>query len=382
MTTPLSWLKSFWPAPVAASIREQIRGCIGVTVGLLATALISRLVLGPGVATAQLLAPMGASAVLLYAIPASPLAQPWSILGGTLVAGFVGVTCHLLIPDMFVASALAVGLAVAAMFALRCVHPPSGAVALTVVLGSPAIHALGYSFLLVPLGLNSVLLLGCALIFNNATRHRYPHLPASNRPPVQPSGDLAPFDRLAVHPADLDSLLAHQPELLDISRDDLEDLFAKLDRLTYRRRFGVLTCGDVMSSTVIAVSRRTSLAAGWDLMLKHQLQAMPVLAEKSRQVIGQVHLLDFIRHGHPGNTTVATDTIDDIMKVKFPTVFADTPMVDLVPLLAGEYYFVPVIDSGQRMLGMVTRPDLLAALYHGNLADIVVPHGCPSPQLA
>ena len=85
-----------------------------------------------------LVAPMGASAVLLFAVPASPLAQPWSIIGGNLVSATVGVACASWIADPVGAGALAVALAICAMFALRCVHPPSGAGERSSVLISPA----------------------------------------------------------------------------------------------------------------------------------------------------------------------------------------------------------------------------------------------------
>ena len=71
---------------------------------------------------------MGASAVLLFAVPSSPLAQPWSILGGNVVSAVTGV----LIFKIFGHSALALGVAVAcailAMSLLRCLHPHGGAV--------------------------------------------------------------------------------------------------------------------------------------------------------------------------------------------------------------------------------------------------------------
>src|SRR5450830_1606221 len=85
-------------------------------------------------ATVWLIAPMGASAVLLFAVPASPLAQPWSIIGGNLVSALVGVSYAKLVAEPALAAALAIALAIACMFALRCIHPPSGAVALTAVL--------------------------------------------------------------------------------------------------------------------------------------------------------------------------------------------------------------------------------------------------------
>lgn len=225
MTRILAWLKSFRPEPVGADPRERLRGSVGALLGLLITGLVSRLTLGSMPAALQLLAPMGASAVLLFAVPASPLAQPWSIIGGNLVSGLVGITCARLIGDPFLASAVAVGLSIAAMFALRCLHPPSGAVALIAVLGGPVIHGFGYGFLLAPVGLNTLLLVGMALLFNNATGHRYPH-----RVPKRP------VYRFGLHPEDLDDILDHQSELLDISRDDLMTLFEEMERRRQVRR--------------------------------------------------------------------------------------------------------------------------------------------------
>ena len=131
--------------------------------------------LGPAANIPLLVAPMGASAVLLFAVPASPLAQPWSIIGGNIVSATVGVACASWIADPVGAAALAVALAICAMFALRCVHPPSGAVALTAVLGGPAVHALGYRFVAEPIAIQSVTLL-CA-------RH---HLPRGYRASIPP----------------------------------------------------------------------------------------------------------------------------------------------------------------------------------------------------
>ena len=99
------------------------------------------------------IAPMGASAVLLFAVPSSPLAQPWSIIGGNLVSR--ADRRHLRAPacrHRRWPARLAGSLAIGAMFSLRCLHPPSGAVALTAVLGGPAVQALGYAFVLVARG--------------------------------------------------------------------------------------------------------------------------------------------------------------------------------------------------------------------------------------
>ncbi|GLU31632.1 HPP family protein [Trinickia caryophylli] len=159
----------------AATSGKRFRSCLGALFGIAFTSGVAHLALGASAEVPLLVAPMGASAVLLFAVPESPLAQPWSIMGGNLVAAIVGVTCAQLIGAPALAAATAVALAISLMLALRCVHPPSGAVALTAVLGGPAIHALGYRFAVIPIALQSAALLGAALMFHFVMGHRYPH---------------------------------------------------------------------------------------------------------------------------------------------------------------------------------------------------------------
>ncbi|MFD1837338.1 HPP family protein [Paracidovorax cattleyae] len=85
-----------------------------------------------------LVAPIGASAVLVFGVPASPLAQPWPVVGGNALSALVGVACAALVPDPALAGALAVALAIALMVRLRCLHPPGGAAALFVVMAHGA----------------------------------------------------------------------------------------------------------------------------------------------------------------------------------------------------------------------------------------------------
>lgn len=230
------WLRGFMPKPTSIGNLERFRACAGALLGILVTGLVTRWFLGSGSSAAlpMLVAPMGASAVLLFALPSSPLAQPWSILGGNLISAATGVTCALWISDPMLAAALAVSMAIAAMIALRCVHPPSGAVALTAVLGGPLIHAQGYWFLLAPIGLNSLLLLAVALLFNNLTRHRYPHTapePARHQPSVT-----QPDSTVGFISEDIDYVLSRYNEILDVSRDDLEMLLLQIEQHAYQRR--------------------------------------------------------------------------------------------------------------------------------------------------
>ena len=182
LKTILTWLKRFRPEPINANYKERLRACTGAFSGILLTGLVTYWILGASTAGALLIAPMGASAVLLFAVPSSPLAQPWSMMGGNIIAAIVGVSCSILIGHDFFSAALAIFLSIAAMLSLRCLHPPSGAVALTAVIGGPAIYTQGYGFVLCPVALNSLILLVTAILFNNATRRPYPHSAVDIKP--------------------------------------------------------------------------------------------------------------------------------------------------------------------------------------------------------
>jgi CBS-domain-containing membrane protein len=109
---------------------------------------------------------MGASAVLLFAVPHGKLSTPWALVGGHLVSALIGVACYRYIPYHLLAAGLAVGLAIGAMHILNCIHPPGGATALAAVIGGPAIHQLGYGYMLEPILLNVVVILAVAIAFN------------------------------------------------------------------------------------------------------------------------------------------------------------------------------------------------------------------------
>jgi len=128
-----------------------------------------------GISAALIVASMGASAVLLFAVPNGPLSQPWPVMCGHLVSAFIGVSCYKLIPDMFLAAAIAVGLSIGVMHYLRCIHPPGGASALAAVVGGAEVHALGYNFVLMPVLLNVLVILTVAVLVNYPfSWRRYP----------------------------------------------------------------------------------------------------------------------------------------------------------------------------------------------------------------
>lgn len=109
---------------------------------------------------------MGATAVLLFAVPQGALSQPWSVIGGHLLSAIVGVCCQQWFPDQTWTPALAVGLAVGVMHYARCMHPPGGATALAAVIGGAEIYRLGFGYLVFPIGINVASILLMALVFN------------------------------------------------------------------------------------------------------------------------------------------------------------------------------------------------------------------------
>lgn len=218
----MDWIRGFWPSSQQTSVWERFRAALGATIGIGLTGFVTAWWMGAGNGLPLLMAPIGASAVLLFCVPASPLAHPWSILGGNTIAALVGLATVHFVPIPMLAVALAVGGAVALMSFLRCTHPPSGAVALTVVLGGPQVIEAGYSFVLVPVLLNSVLLVLVALVYNNATARSYPH-----------QAHVAQHSHLIEGPfvltdADFDAVLADYGDVLDISRADLEAIYFEL----------------------------------------------------------------------------------------------------------------------------------------------------------
>lgn len=161
--------------PPPEGLREIIWSWLGAALGIAACALLSAMVFEP-LDTTLLIGSFGASAVLVYAAIRSPLAQPRNLVGGHVVSGLVGVACWQVFGDtLWLAAALGVSLAIAAMLATRTLHPPGGATALIAVIGGPKIHSLGLLYALVPAGLGALVLLAVALAVNNlARRRRYP----------------------------------------------------------------------------------------------------------------------------------------------------------------------------------------------------------------
>jgi len=284
----------------------------------------------------------------------------------------LGVLASRLFGDPVVAAAFAVATATCAMFALRCVHPPSGAVALTAVLGGPAVHALGFRFVLEPIALQSFVLLTAAIVYHTLTRHRYPHARRTNAQ-AQAAGDTA---GTGVTRADIEAIVRQQGELIDVAADDLQSLLHEAQLLAYARRFSDMTCAQIMSPKVVTVTADSTAAAAWRLLERHRVKALPVV-DGERRVVGIVTRTDFVgrtsfglrrlrtaRLGGWRRDEAAGRRVAELMTSTVRTVNVSVAVAKLIPLFAHYgHHHIPVTDDSQRLVGMITQSDLIGGLH-------------------
>ena len=203
---------------IEISTAEKLVATIGGGVSMLTLIGFSRWAL-PLPDALAVVASMGASAVLLFAVPHGPLSQPWPVLAGHGISAAIGVTCAQLIDDPMLAAACAVGLAIGAMQQLKCIHPPGGATAFTAVLVGQAIHELGYRFIVFPILTNATAMIFAAILINGAFRWR--RYPAALIEPVEPLPPDHTFDESLPTHDEILAALRSLDSFVDISEDDL-----------------------------------------------------------------------------------------------------------------------------------------------------------------
>jgi CBS domain-containing membrane protein len=212
----LAFKPDFDPVPLT----EKFRAGLAAAAGILLLGLAIRYL--PQVNYPLIIfASSAASAVLLYAVPHSPLAQPWSLVGGHLLSGIAGWACSLLIPDPVLAAASAVGLAVLLMHLAHCLHPPGGATALTMVLMADQFHQHGWDWVASTVIANAVLSLLLAIVINNLIPGRRYPMPRTGilpqRPVARRSADLGQED--------IEWALSQMDAVIDINEQDLLDIY-------------------------------------------------------------------------------------------------------------------------------------------------------------
>ncbi|MFM4650336.1 HPP family protein [Aeromonas bivalvium] len=357
-------IRDFFPVSTNTSFKESCYGAFGALIGLVATELLCQWWLG--VSPHWLIAPMGASAVLLFAAPASPLAQPWSILVGNGVSALMGVLAASWIPDPALAAGGAVMLAIAAMFLTRSLHPPGGAVALTAVIGGEGVTSLGMGYVLIPVLVNSILLLAMALFYNRLLGRRYPNTGRAAPHPHQ-TRDPQPSERLATQASDIDFALNKHGELLDISRADLRDLLQEAQQHALRGRVGTVLVQDVMSRDLVVAGPEDPALTAWRRLSRHQIKALPVV-DGAGELAGIITLHDLLVDAALAEPraagALASLTVADLMTREVQTARRYQPLYDLVAAFSdGGLHHMPVVE-GTQLVGIITQSDMVAALFN------------------
>lgn len=346
LTAGASERLGFFPLLAGATVRGRLLACLGVLVGISCTGMLCAWLVGKHDAP-LLAAPIGASALLLFVVPSSPLAQPWPIIGGNILSATIGLLSVVLIEDPSLRAGAAVACAILAMSLTRTLHPPGGACALaasmTAIIGiSPAAY-------LTAIALNSVIIVAVGVLFHRLRKQPYPQGAATAQTRTQAS-----IERSAAFlPQDLDVALARMNQVFDVDKHDLEQLLREVALASASRSHGEATVADIMSGEVVCIGPQTTTGEARRILLEQGIRALPVV-DGERRVLGVIGLREL---------SDAQDLPVSRSMVRAAQVQASAALRDILPMLVElGHHAVIVVDWQGRLRGVVTQTDLLAAL--------------------
>ena len=360
-------LRTLFPVMPPAHPQEALRAAIGAVLGLVVTDAVLWLIASLTGATDAgllahplLIAPFGASAVLIYAVPTSPLAQPWSVVAGNTIAALCAlVVLQSGLPPM-VTLGLAVLLASVAMAFARALHPPGGAVAVAMVLTATPDHGPGLSYLLT-VAVGSAVLTAFGIAFNRATARHYPFQPVQTTPystgpeaakPAAPE----PARRHLPTPLALAAALDRLRLGANLGVDDLAQLIETAEALTASQSLA-LTAAQMMTAHPVSVRPEADWRALAALFVQHGFRNLPVVDPQAR-FLGLIPVQSLLRPGAQGLT--AAHLLQEVTAL-----VPDATLADLLPPLAqGRQTCLPILGDDGRLSGLITRSDIVAALVH------------------
>lgn len=369
-----AWVSNGLPVMSAA---QQWRSSLGALLGV---GLSGLLLHAMPLHSHWLIAPVGASVVILFVQPHSPVAQPRSVISSYFFATLVGLLCVSLIPDLVLAAAIGVAVTVWLMIRFNCVHPPGGAVVLLIVLGGATSQSqMALTGALVALNVFSLLLFTW-LINNGLLGRPYPYHVTAGEGQTHGTRDTPPILRGGLDHTDLASAVTALNTFVDIQEDELVQIYNLAVDHAFERHVR-LTCADVMSRDVISVNTDTHVEVAWNRLRHHKIKALPVLDATDR-LVGIVSVADFLRQADdtsaaglamhlqgmlermPGAKPRKATRVGQIMSSEVYSARLDTPVISLIHQMAERNLpHIPVIDGERMVLGVVTQTDMLIALY-------------------
>ncbi len=325
-----------------------------------------------GSALPYVLASMGATAVILFAMPDSPVGRPWAVLMGHFVSAIIGISCGKLSDSLVIAIPMTIGLTIFAMHYLRSIHPPGGATAMLTLLGGAEISAIGYQFLITPLAINLLILLLAAYflkIVRNSRRglHNKIEIPDAwqeRREKRQNPAELKTED--------LQAALKSLDRYVDVGTEQLMQIYSLAQQQRQQRMLGSLNCGDIMSSKILTLQYGDSLLDAWQQLSPHDEQAL-IIVSRARHIEGIVTLSDFIKHAQnfdfstrqqriaaliKPSTTLTSDkpeTVGQIMTCRPTCIQEDRPAAHAWELFEQHnFHHLPVVDHNNKLVGLIS----------------------------
>lgn len=375
--------------PVNLSIKFKLLSLLACFCSIFFIALVTKTI-SPWPGYPMIVASMGASAIILFFIPSSPLAQPWSFVGGQLISAIVGMACALNISEISTAAATAVGGSISMMLLMRCLHPPAAATSLTPIMAGTSITSLGYSFVIVPVAINVLTMLCLAIVINRWVMERnYPSPLPFKKEINQRHKVIEPSHQVGFSEQDLSLALEKSDVFIDMTEAELTQLLTRVEMNTFQRIKGSILCADIMVKDVLAVEFGTEVEQAWEIMRTNKLKAIPVV-DNARRVIGIITWNDFFKfidlnaydsfqnkfrnfvRRTADITASKPEAVGLIMTSSVITLSDSAHIAELIPLMSTHgHRQIPIINSEQRLCGMVYQANLIAALYNQQLAQKV-----------
>lgn len=135
---------------------------------------------------------------------------------------------------------------------------------------------------------------------------------------------------------------------------------------TMSDRHVVVMVSEIMSSPVISLPPTATLTEVWDIMQQRKIQHIPVL--DGQRLVGICSSQELLRHVIVNQSNqIETPADRAIMEIANPEVVTTLANVDVrrVAFIMSEYRIgsLPVMsEDGHRMIGMITRSDLIKRL--------------------
>lgn len=340
---------------------ELLKATLGGFLGISTCSLMVGLVSNLGLQSLFLVAPLGATAVLVFAVPNSPLAQPWPAVMGNTLAAICGVIAVTLASPQ-VAPVLAVTLAFAAMLIGRALHPPGGAVALLLGLSPNLVRETGILGTCLNISLMTFALVAAGVLFHRFSGRRYPFRTSlSQAAPTPPQ-------RLGLDKDELTELLAKFHQTTNLGAVDLARLLAAAEEEIIHHTFQDQTCGDAISNDIPTVSAKSGLR---EMVRQFRLSDHVVLAVTDIQgkFLGFVWhkevLSELAKLTKPRLLSFQVRATDILRQSGF-TLDSSVPLGEAITLLVqSEQEFLPVAENGE-FKGVLTRSGLLDLILFAN----------------